>query len=121
MTKEELNDYEKLQDIFQTRCEMVCHILTPLKDAYYYVYDFKITGNLVECEGVENWSYGGEIKYNASFPKEYLYMNDKEIQKIVDAELKKKEDEESRKKANKEKLKFEKEKAEYERLKKIYG
>lgn len=35
--------------------------------------------------------------------------------------LKKKEDEESRKKAIDEKLKTEKEKAEYERLKKIYG
>jgi hypothetical protein len=121
MTKQELKDYEKLQDVFQLRCEAVCRILTPLKDAYYYVYDFEITGNLVECEGVENWSYGGEIKYNASFPKEYLYTDDSIIQKAVDDELKRREDEESRKKANEEKIKAEKEKAEYERLKKIFG
>jgi hypothetical protein len=121
MTKKELEKYEEMQDAFQTRCEKICHILRPLKDSYNYVYEFEINGDLIECEGMEYWSYGGEEKYYAKFPKEYIYMDDKEIQKIVDAELKKKEDEESRKKANDEKLKAEKEKAEYERLKKIYG
>lgn len=121
MTKEELDNYEKLQDTFQTRCEMVCHILSPLDNAYNYVYEFEINGDLIECEGMEYWSYGGAERHYAEFPKEFIYKDDKEIQKIVDAELKKKEDEESRKKANVEKLKVEKEKAEYERLKKIYG
>ena len=121
MTKRELEKFEEMQDAFQTRCEAICRILTPLKDAYYYVYDFEITGVLVECTGVENWSYGGEIKYDASFPKEYIYMDDSEIQKIVDDELQRRADVISRKKANDEKLKVEKEKAEYERLKKIYG
>lgn len=121
MTKQELDNYEKLQDTFQMRCEMICHILNPLDDAFNYVYEFEINGDLVECEGVEYWSYGGEEKHYAEFPKEYIYMDDKEIQKIVNAKLKKKIEEESRKKANDEKLKAEKEKAEYERLKKIYG
>ena len=57
MTKKQLDLYEELQDKFQLRCEAVCRILTPLKDAYYYVYEFEITGGLVECKGVENWSY----------------------------------------------------------------
>jgi hypothetical protein len=92
-----------------------------LKDAYYYVYDFEITGNLVECEGVENWSYGGEIKYNASFPKEYLYTDDSVIQKAVDDELKRREEAKAHKNEIEEQLKAEKEKAEYERLKNIYG
>lgn len=121
MTKQELDNYEKLQDAFQTRCEMICHILRPLDDAYNYVYEFETNGDLIECEGMEYWSYGGEEKHYAEFPKEYIYMDDKEIQKIVDAELKKRSDEEARKKAIVEKLKAEKEKAEYERLKKIYG
>ena len=121
MTKEELNNYEELQGIFQTRCEMVCHILSPLDDAYNYVYEFEIDGDDVCGRGVEYWSYGGEEKHYAEFPKEYIYMDDKEIQKIVDAELKKRTDEEACKKAIVEKLKAEKEKAEYERLKKIYG
>lgn len=121
MTKQELKDYEKLQDAFQTRCERICQILRPLKDSYKYVYEFEINGDLIECEGVEEWYYGGEEKHYAEFSKEYIYMDDKKIQKIVDAELKKKEDEKARKKANDEKLKSEKEKAEYERLKKIYG
>ena len=93
MTKQELDNYEKLQDIFQMRCEMICHILNPLDDAFNYVYEFEINGDLVECEGVEYWSYGGEEKHYAEFPKEYIYMDDKEIQKIVDAELKKRSDE----------------------------
>ena len=121
MTKRELDNYEKLQDVFQIRCEKICSILKPLDEAFNYVYDFEINGNMIECECMEYWFYGGEKKHYVDFPKEYLYMNDKEIQKIVDTELKKKEDEESRKKANEEKIKAEKEKAEYERLKKIYG
>jgi hypothetical protein len=121
MTKEELNNYEKLQDIFQTRCERICHILSPLDVSYKNVYDFSIDGDDVCGHGEEYWHYGGYEKFYAEFPKEYIYMDDKEIQKIVDAELKKKEDENARKKANEEKIKAEKEKAEYERLKKIYG
>lgn len=121
MTKEELEKFEEIQGAFQTRCEMVCHILSPLNNSYNYVYEFEINGDLIECEGMEYWSYGGSERHYAYFPKEYIYMDDKDIQKIVDAELKKKEDEKSRKKANEEKIKAEKEKAEYERLKKIYG
>lgn len=121
MTKEELNNYEKLQYAFLTRCEMICRILRPLNDAYNYVDEFKIDRDSIECEGMEYWAYGGEERHRVYFPKEYIYMKDSEIQKIVDAELKKKEDENARKKANEEKIKSEKEKAEYERLKKIYG
>ncbi len=121
MTKKELEKYEEMQGAFQTRCEMVCHILSPLDDAYKYVYDFSIDGDNVCGWGEEYWQYGGYEKYYAEFPKKYIYMDDKEIQKIVDAELKKKEDEKDRKKAIYEQIKAEKEKTEYERLKKIYG
>lgn len=121
MTKEELNKYEEMQDTFQMRCERICQILSPLDDSYKYVYDFSIDGDNIYGIGEEYWQYGGYEKYYAEFPKEYLYMDDKEIQKIVDTEFKKKEDEKARKKANEEKIKTEKEKAEYERLKKIYG
>lgn len=121
MTKQELDKYEELQDSFQMRCEMICDILRPLNDAFNYVYKFKILDDLVECEGMERWSFGGMQNRYAEFPKEYICMDDKEIQKIVNDELKKIADEESRKKAIDEKLKIEKEKAEYERLKKIYG
>ena len=121
MTKQELEKYEELQDSFQRRCRNICNILKPLDGAFEFVYEFEISGDLIECEGMEYWSYDGAERHYAEFPKKYIYMDDKDIQKIVDAELKKKEDEESRKKANDEKLKSEKEKAEYERLKKIYG
>lgn len=121
MTKEELDKYEELQDEFQWRCEMICDILRQLDSAFNFAYKFEINGDLVQCEGTEYWSYGGEREHYAEFPKEYIYMDDKEIQKIVDEELKKRADEQSRKKAIDEKLKTEKEKAEYERLKKIYG
>lgn len=121
MTKQELDLYEKLQDIFQTRCEKVCDILRPLDDAYNYVYKFEIYEDDVCGRGDDHWQYGGYEEYNVEFPKEYIYMDDKEIQKRVDAELKNRDEEKSRKKAIDEKLKSEKEKAEYERLKKIYG
>lgn len=121
MTKQELNDYEKLQDVFQTRCEKICSILSPLDEAYKYVYEFSIDGDDVCGCGEDFWQYGGYEKFSAVFPKEYIYMDDKDIQKIVDAEFKKKEEEKARKKANDEKLKIAAEKSEYERLKKIYG
>ena len=121
MTKEALDKYEELQDEFQMRCEMICHILRPLNDSYNYVYNFEINGNIVYGEGTEYWSYGGERDHYAEFPKEYLCMDDDEIFKIVDAELKRRADEESRKRTTVEQMKVEKEKAEYERLKKIYG
>ena len=58
-------------------------------------------------QGDEHWQYGGYEKHYAEFPKKYIYMDDKEIQKIVDAELKKRDEEKSRKKAIVEKLKAE--------------
>lgn len=121
MTKQELDKYEELQDLFHIRCEMICDILRPLDSAFEFADSVRISGDSVICEGTEYWSYGGERDYYANFPKEYLYMDDKDIQKIVDEELKKRADEESRKKAIDDRLKTEKEKAEYERLKKIYG
>lgn len=120
MTKQELEKFEEMQDAFQTRCEKICKILTPLDEAYKYVYDFEIYDDNIHGIGEEDW-YGEYEKHYAEFPKKYIYMDDKDIQKIVDAEVKKKEEEETRKKAIDEKLKAEKEKAEYERLKKIYG
>lgn len=121
MTKQELENYENLQDLFYIRCETICDILRPLNSAYNFVDSVRISGDLVICEGTEYWSYGGEQDYYANFPKEYLYMDDKDIQKIVDDELKKRVEAESHRKALDEKKKTEKEKAEYERLKKIYG
>ena len=121
MTKEELENYEDLQNLFYIRCEEICDILKPLNSAFGFVDSVRISGDLIQCEGRECWSYGGERDYYADFPKEYIYMDDKEIQKIVDEELKKRAEAESRRKAFDEKKKTEKEKAEYERLKKIYG
>lgn len=121
MTKQQLEKFEEMQDLFQIRCEIVCDILSPLKDSYNHVYEFSIDGDDVCGWGEETWQYGGYEEYSVDFPKEYIYMDDSEIQKIVDDELKRRADVISRKKANDEKLKAEKEKAEYERLKKIYG
>lgn len=118
MTKQELDKYEELQDLFYIRCETICNILRPLNSAFKFADSVKISGDSVICEGTP---YAVERDYYASFPKEYLYMDDKDIQKIVDYELKKRVEAESCRKAFNEKQKTEKEKAEYERLKKIYG
>jgi hypothetical protein len=88
MTKKELEKYEEMQDTFLRRCKKICDILKPLDSAFEFVYKFEINGNLIECECNGYWFYGGEEKHYAKFPKEYLYMEDEEIQKIVDSELK---------------------------------
>ena len=121
MTKQELEKFEEIQDIFQTRCETICRILSPLDEAYKHVYEFEINGDDVCGQGDEHWQYGGYEKYYAEFPKKYIYMDDNDIRKIIADEVKKKEEEKAREKAKDEKLKAEREKAEYERLKKIYG
>ena len=121
MTKQELIDYEKMQDTFQTRCEMICHILRPLDEAYNYVTNFEINGDDVCGQGDEHWQYGGYEKHYAEFPKEYIYMDDKKIQKIVDTELKDRTIKKAMEILRENNLKIESEKAEYERLKKIYG
>lgn len=89
MTKQELKNYEELRGAFQWRCRKICDILKPLDGAFEFVYEFEINGNLIECECEGYWFYGGEEKHYAHFPKEYLYMEDEEIQKIVNVELKK--------------------------------
>lgn len=121
MTKKQLDLYEELQDRFQLRCEAVCRILEPLKKAYKHLTDFEINGALVYGEGMEYWSYGGQEEHQAHFPKEYLYTDDSIIQKAVDDELKRREEAKAHKNEIEEHLKAEKERAEYERLKKIYG
>lgn len=95
MTKEELNNYEKLQDAFQTRCKTICQILIPLHRANRYADEFKVNGDSIVGRGYEEQYYniGEEVHgmpkvHVAFFPKEYIYMDDNEIQKIVDDELK---------------------------------
>ena len=121
MTKKELEKYEEMQDEFQTMCKRFCHILRRLDHSFNWVDEFKIDGDDVCGWGEETWQYGGYEEYSVDFPKEYIYMDDSEIQKIVDDELKRRADVRSRRREIDEKLKIEKEKAEYERLKKIYG
>ena len=88
MTREKLDLYEDLRDAFQRRCKKICNILKPLDGAFEFVYKFEINGDLIECESVGYWFYGGEQKHYAKFPKEYIYMDDEEIQNIVDSKLK---------------------------------
>lgn len=121
MTKEELEKFEEIQDIFQTRCETICRILSPLDEAYKHVYEFEINGDDIYGQGDEHWQYGGYEKHYAEFPKKYIYMDDKEIQKIVDTELKDRTIKKAMEILRESNLKIESEKAEYERLKKIYG
>jgi hypothetical protein len=87
MTKKELDLYEQLQDSFQRRCRNICNILKPLDGAFEFVYEFEINGDLIECECAGDWFCGGDEKHYAEFPKKYIYMDDKEIQKMVDSEL----------------------------------
>lgn len=94
MTKQELEKYEEMQNAFQTRCENICKMLIPLHRANGHVTEFRIDGEWVDGKGYEHWSYniGDEVHdgnklHVTAFPKEYIYMDDSEIQKIIDEEL----------------------------------
>lgn len=54
MTKQELEKFEEIQDIFQTRYETICRILSPLDEAYKHVYEFEINGELNHYKNNEN-------------------------------------------------------------------
>lgn len=93
MTEKQVKKLESLQEIFQYRCEEVCKILVPLNSSYNYLGNFEFDGDNIFGEGYEYWSYGGEERHAASFPKKFLYTSNSDIKKYVDSELKRKEEE----------------------------
>ena len=121
MTKKQLKQYEELLDVFQFRCEEICKILTPLNPSYKYLYNFEFDGDNIYGEGYEYWSYGGEERHAASFPKKFIYTSNSDIQKYVDSEVKRKEEEKlAREKMHQENLE-KMERRQLEALKKKYG
>ena len=126
MTAKELDNYIKLQEKFQLRCEAICEILKPLNDSYRYVSDFELDvyDAKVYCEGDEYWSYGGHEHHSCAFPVNYLCMSDDAIKKTVEDELKRREEaklEELKRRENAAAiLQKKRDREEYERLKKIF-
>ena len=124
MRYEEVQDYIHLQDMFQTRCEEVCGLLTPLNDFYKCLDTFEIIDNEVFGEGDEYLGYGESDHHSAKFPSNFLWKDDEEIKQYVEDELNKRREAEEA-----ERLRFKKaqeefqemlDRKEYERLKKKF-
>ena len=87
MTQEQLKQFEELNELFQNRCEIICKLLEPLNKNYKYLDDFEIDANKVVGKGDEYLGYGGEYHHCISFPKEYLYKDDDDIEDLVYIEI----------------------------------
>ena len=119
MVKSDVTDYISLHKKFKKRCQEVCELLTPLSASYYHLDTFEIYGDEVFGKGFETYQFDYE-EYQAEFPVKFLYMSDKEIKKYVENELIKRENQKKYKEEIEKQRKHEEERAEYERLKKIF-
>ena len=117
MTIEEVDKLIELDDKFQDRCSEICDILKEANPDMKYMDTFVIETTHVICSGDEYWSYGGHEYHAAKFPVNYLYMSNKEIQAIVNEEVRQKEEaaEQKRKRIEAEEIaKYQELKAKYE-------
>lgn len=120
MTVDELLNYINLNDVFNNRCSEICEILSPLSISYKYADTFEVYNDHVEFTGDEYWQYGGHEEHSGEFPLSFIYTSNKEIEKYVSDKLAEKEREQKRINDVLELEKLEREKAEYERLKKKF-
>lgn len=120
MTYEELQDYINLDEDFNRRCSQICEILKRLSVSYKYADTFEVYNDHVEFTGDEYWEYGGHEEHSGEFPLEFIYMPDEEIEKYVETKLEERECEQRRINAVLELKKLERERAEYEMLKKKF-
>ena len=120
MTKDELYNYINLNDDFYTRCSQIREILSQLDRSYKCADTFEIVNDKVEFTGDEYWGYGGHEKHSGEFPLKFIYTSDEEIEKCVSDKLAERECEQRRIEAEVEVQKLERERAEYERLKKKF-
>ena len=121
MTTKDFSEFSRLNEVFIKDCERIARILERECVDWSFIDEWRLEDGYVGGRGTERWAYGGYEEYSLSFPAKYLTMTDDELNAIVDAQLeakKKREDEEKRKK---DEVKQAQERAEYERLKKIYG
>ena len=81
---------------------------------------FEIANDEVEFTGDEYWGYSGHEKHSGEFPLKFIYTSDEEIKKYVSDTLAERECKQRRLEAEAELLKLERERAEYEMLKKKF-
>jgi len=97
MTKKEIKQYEELDIMFNDDCERVVKILKNYvvytekheNSDIRYAEKFSISGEDVEWEGDEYWSYGGHEYHSGCFPLKYISMSDEEIKIEAEKENKK--------------------------------
>lgn len=86
MTKEEVKQFEKLNEKFVEDCKRVCRIFARKNVSYDFLEDFYCFGDEVVGKGEDGCGWDLE-QYCESFNIECLTMTDEELHKMVDEEI----------------------------------
>ena len=94
MTKEQVEQYQTLDNIFNEECSRVAEILRDYEvytDKWEtgditYAQEFSIDGVVVDWKGDEYWNYGGHEYHSGDFPVSYLSMSENELRAVAEKE-----------------------------------
>lgn len=129
MTKEQIEQYESLNKIFQEDCERIAKVLSDY-DVFTkrwetsditYAQNFSICGVDVDWNGDEYWNYGGHEYHSGSFPVSYLSMTENELRAAAEKENNAYLDELRKRKEKRQKAQDAADYEQYKRLKEKFG
>lgn len=121
MLKKDLDEYKRLDEVFNNECTRVCRILREWKPDFNYAEEYVLDDNRVICKCDKYLGYGCSDTFEMNFPTQLLTYSEKELREYVDNKV---EAEKKIKEINERKIqqeKEERERAEYERLKTKFG
>ena len=121
MTKQELEQYGKLNEKFVSDCERVCKELSRYDGSYDFLDSFILEDDEVYGHGHEWWSYGGHEEHEEYFDAVLLTYSDEELREYVDKRIEEKNKREQEKKDIKEARERELDLKKYNELKEKLG
>lgn len=86
MTKEDLENYLVLTDVFRNKCKSIAAILSEVVEDFRYAGDWTIVSPFYTCTGEYHPGYvysGTRYCDYLYFPFEYLYTSEEELKEIV--------------------------------------
>ena len=129
MTKEQVEQYQTLDNIFNEECSRVAGILEDYEvytdrwetSDITYAKEFSIDGVVVDWNGDEYWNYGGHEYHSGNFPVSYLSMSEKELRAAAEKENETYLAEVRKKKKERQKAQDKADYEKYQRLKEKFG
>ena len=129
MTKEQIEQYQALDNIFNEECSRVTRILRDYEvyterwetSNITYAEQFSINGDVVDWHGDEYWAYGGHEYHSDDFPVSFLSMSEKELRAAAEKENEAYLAEVRKKKEEKQKAQDKADYEQYQRLKEKFG